>query len=162
MDSLFADVCHRNDDERLDELSLDQSLRGLIDSPLDAGKRSGGVENILSVVQIQHRITSRRETPITRRQIDENVAPVSQDPGLKSPMAFDIAGQRVFGHENEMLREDADFVQHPCSRERQKKSLTSILSLFKREAKPPAETPCSGVVADDFRLSPLFVEVGLD
>ncbi|HTD00629.1 MAG TPA: hypothetical protein VK637_00655, partial [Chthoniobacterales bacterium] len=83
--------------------------------------------------------------------------PVSQDPGLKSPMAFDIAGQRVFGHENEMLREDADFVQHPCSRERQKKSLTSILSLFKREAKPPADTPCSGVVADDFRLSPLFV-----
>jgi len=27
---------------------------------------------------------------------------------------------------------------------------------------PPADTPCSGVVADDFRLSPLFVEVGLD
>ena len=52
MDSLFADVCHRNDDERLDELSLDQSLRGLIDSPLDAGKRSGGVENVLSIVQI--------------------------------------------------------------------------------------------------------------
>ena len=82
---------------------------------------------------------------------------------MKSPMAFDIAGQRVFGHENEMLREDADFVQHPCSRERQKKiPHLNPFPFLKGEAKPPADTPCAGVVADDFRLSPLFVEVGLD
>ena len=52
MDSFFADVCHRHDDERLDQFSMDQSLRGFIDSPLDSGKRSGGVENVLTVVQI--------------------------------------------------------------------------------------------------------------
>src|SRR5262249_56041554 len=57
---------------------------------------------------------SRGGTVIERGQRDENVAPVSQDPGVKSPMPFDIAGQRVFGHESETLREDADFVQHSC------------------------------------------------
>ena len=69
-------------------------------------------------------------------------------------MAFDIAGQRVFGHENEMLREDADFVQHPCSRERKKIPHLNPLPFRKGEARLPADTPCSGVVADDFRLSP--------
>jgi hypothetical protein len=31
---------------------MDQSLRGFIDSPLNTGKRSGGVENVLPIVQV--------------------------------------------------------------------------------------------------------------
>src|SRR6266566_2931502 len=38
VDSFFADVCYRDDDEWLDQFSKDQSLRGFIDSPLDSGK----------------------------------------------------------------------------------------------------------------------------
>jgi hypothetical protein len=52
MDSFLANVCHRHDDERLDQFSMDQSLRGFIDFPLDSGKRSGGIENVLPVMQI--------------------------------------------------------------------------------------------------------------
>ena len=37
---------------------MDQTLRSFIDSPLDSAKRSGCVEDILSVVQIQNRVTS--------------------------------------------------------------------------------------------------------
>ncbi len=48
--SIKNDVRHRHNDERLDQFSMDQSLSGFIDSPLDSGKRSGGIENILPVV----------------------------------------------------------------------------------------------------------------
>jgi hypothetical protein len=56
---------------------MDQTLRSFIDSPLDSGKRSGGVENVLPVVQIQNRVTSQRKTPITGRQVDEHIASIS-------------------------------------------------------------------------------------
>ena len=85
---------------------MDQTLRSLIDSPLDSGKRRGGVENVLPVVQIQNRVTSQRKTPITRRQVDEHIATISQYIGVESAMSFDIASKRVFGHETEMLRAD--------------------------------------------------------
>ena len=42
--------------------------------------------------------------PITRRQKNEDIAPVSQDLGEKSAMPFDIAGKRVFGHWKQTLR----------------------------------------------------------
>ena len=52
MNSLFTQVRNGDDDERLDQLLLDQSLRGFINAPLDSAKRSGCVENVLSIVQI--------------------------------------------------------------------------------------------------------------
>src|SRR5207249_11518507 len=52
MDSFLTDVCHSHDYERLDKFSMNQSLRGFIDPPLDSGKRSGCVENVLAVVQV--------------------------------------------------------------------------------------------------------------
>ena len=80
---------------------MDQTLRSFIDSPLDSGKRSGRVENVLTIVQIQNRVTSQRKTPITGRQVDEHIASISQYRGVESAMSFDIAGKRVFAHENE-------------------------------------------------------------
>ena len=85
---------------------MDQTLRSFIDSPLDSGKRSGSVENVLPVVQIQNRVTSQRKTPITGRQVYEHIASISQYLGVESAMSFDIASKRMFGHENEMLRAD--------------------------------------------------------
>ena len=52
MDSFLTDVCHSHDYERLDKFSMNQSLRGFIDPPLNSGKRSGCVENVLAVVQV--------------------------------------------------------------------------------------------------------------
>src|SRR5215208_1174534 len=104
---------------------MDQTLRCFIDSPLDTGKRSGSVEHVLAVVQVQNRVTSQRKTPITRRQVDEHIASISQYLGVERAMSFDIASKRVFGHENEMLRADqlqcnpfaCDFIGSPsrCS-----------------------------------------------
>ena len=85
---------------------MDQTLRSFIDSPLDTGKRSDSVENVLTVVQIQNRVTSQRKTPITGRQVDEHIASISQYLGVKSAMSFDTASKRMFDHENEMLRAD--------------------------------------------------------
>ncbi len=47
----------------------DETLRSFVDSPFHAGKRSGSVENVLSVVQIQNGITVSRKSAIAGRQV---------------------------------------------------------------------------------------------
>src|SRR5207244_1828231 len=77
---------------------------GFINAPLDSGKRGRGVENILPVVQIQNRITSPRKTTVTRRQIDQHVAPISQNFGMKCAMSLNVSGEGVLWFQTETLR----------------------------------------------------------
>jgi len=104
IDSCFACICHRHDDERLDQFLIDQSLRCFIHPPLDSGKRSGRVENVLPILQIENRMTFSRETRVTLRQPNQNVAPISEDLRWKLPVPPDCSRKCVFGHETETLR----------------------------------------------------------
>ena len=78
MDPVFAHVGHCDNDERLDNFGANEAFRCLVDTPFDATKRSGGIKYILSVVQIQNWITSPRKSPVTGRQIHQNIAPVPE------------------------------------------------------------------------------------
>src|SRR5215813_4162899 len=104
VDPVFAHIRYSYDDERLDNSGADEALGRLVDAPFHAGKRSCGVENVLSVVQIQHGITFSRKSTISRREIHQNIASVAENSGPKCPVRFDISGQRVFAHRTETLR----------------------------------------------------------
>src|SRR5207249_10188092 len=81
-------------------------------APFDPGKRSGGVEHVLSVLQIQDGVTFSRKTRVAAWQINENVATITEDFRWKSAVPPDCSGECVFGHETETLREDVDLVHH--------------------------------------------------
>ena len=104
MDSFFADVCHRHDDQRLDQFAMNQALGSFVHAPLHARKRSCCIEDILAIVQIEHRITSARKTSIAARQINQNVAPIPENFREKRAVPFDVSSQRMFAHQIEMLR----------------------------------------------------------
>lgn len=104
VNSFLTHVRNGHDDQWLDLLLPDQSLRGFIEPPFDTGKRSGGIKNILPVVQIQNRIARARKTTVTRRQINEHVSTIPQNPGWKSAMQFDVSGEGVFAFQIQTLR----------------------------------------------------------
>jgi hypothetical protein len=52
MDPVFADVRDCDDNDGLDNSGADEAFGRLVDTPFHAAKRSCGVENVLSVVQI--------------------------------------------------------------------------------------------------------------
>jgi hypothetical protein len=91
MDPVFANVCDRDDNDRLDNSSADEAFGGLVDAPFHAAKRSRCIKDILSVVQIQNGITSSRKSAVSRRQINQNVAPVPEDSGPKRSVHFDVS-----------------------------------------------------------------------
>ena len=64
----------------------DQTLRSFIDSPLDAGKRSGSVENVLAVVQIQNRVTSSMKNGDNREANRREYRVDFRESGLKRAM----------------------------------------------------------------------------
>src|SRR5205814_10244120 len=80
------------------------TLRCFVHTPFQSRKRGRGVKNILSILQIQNRIARSRETPITRRQVNENLATISENLRWKSPVPPDCSRECVFGHETETLR----------------------------------------------------------
>ena len=96
VDSVFAGVGHRHDDERLDQTLTREPLRGFVGAPFDSAKGSRGVENILAIVQIKHRVTPLRRAPVAGRQIDEHVALIAQHARGKAPVFLDVPGQGVF------------------------------------------------------------------
>jgi hypothetical protein len=53
----------------------------------------------LAVVQIQDRIPLSRKPPVSRRQINDNVAPITQNPRRKCAVPFNVSGERVPWHE---------------------------------------------------------------
>ncbi len=57
VNALTAGIGHRHDDERLDQLLFNQALGRFICAPLNSGIGGRGIENILAIVQIEHRIT---------------------------------------------------------------------------------------------------------
>jgi hypothetical protein len=99
VNSIFAGIRDGDDNQRLNQLFPDQALRRLVNLPFHADEGGRSIENILTVLQIQHGITVPRETSITGRQIDENVATVSQKFGTKTRMYPNVSSQRVFRHE---------------------------------------------------------------
>ena len=96
MNAIFTRIGHRHDDERLDRVSRDQTLHGFVHAPFNAGKGSRGVEHILAVVEIEHRITMPGKSPVAAGQINQHITPVAQDARLKLRMGFDVPGKRVF------------------------------------------------------------------
>src|SRR6266481_9460120 len=104
MDSVFAHVWDCYDNERLGNFGANEAFGGLVDAPFHAGKRSCGVEDVLSVVQIQNGITFSRKSAVTRRQIHQNIASVTENSGPKRAVQFDVSRQRMFAHRIETLR----------------------------------------------------------
>src|SRR5436309_2569734 len=78
MNPVLTHVCDCYHNQRLDYSGADEAFGGLVDAPFHAGKRSCGVEDVLSVVQIQNGITFSRKSAEPRRQINQNVAPVPE------------------------------------------------------------------------------------
>jgi hypothetical protein len=104
MNAIFARVRDRHDDERLHQFAADEALRGFVHPPFHARKGSRGVENILAVMQIKHRVMPLRRSPVARREIDQDVAPVAQDFRSEICVALDITGERRSGHEKRRYR----------------------------------------------------------
>jgi len=77
----LAAAGHRDDDDGRHRAHLHQALRGFVDLPL--GARSHGVEDVLTVVQVEHRVAPRRRGRVTRRQPDLHLAGVDMRRGLR-------------------------------------------------------------------------------
>ena len=112
MNALFARVRHRHDDERLDQILSNQPLRRFIHAPFHSGKSGRGIENILAIVQIKHRVTSPRPAPVTGRQINQNVAPIPQNLRTKRAMCLNVPGQRMFRHRTSAYRQKNSGLVH--------------------------------------------------
>ena len=90
---LGAGMVDGHDDQRRDAAVVHQSLGRLVDAPFDARKRGARVEDVLAVVQVQHRVTAPVIVLVARRQVHEDVAAVAERvrvEGLEQP---DVAGE---------------------------------------------------------------------
>ena len=96
MNALNAGIGHCHDDEWLDQLLFNQALGRFICAPLNSGIRGRGVEDILAIVQIEHRVTPPPSASISGRQVNQNVAWVAQNAGFELRMRLNNAGQCVF------------------------------------------------------------------
>ena len=112
MDPLFAHVGDGHDDERLDQSFLTQSLGGFVHAPFHTAECSRSIENILAIVHVQHRITFPGKSPVTRRQIHQNIPPIPENPGWKSAVPFNVSSESVFRHGRaRRIADDIDVVQ---------------------------------------------------
>ena len=108
-------VVDRHDDHRLDLPVHRQALRRLIDLPFGAGRRR--VEDVLPVVQVEHRITALRVALVVRRQPDLHAA--RADEALRQRLqALDGAGaaQRDRRARRVERARDAHLVRHQLDR----------------------------------------------
>ena len=90
MDAIFADVGDRHHDDRLNQALANQPLRGFIHTPFDPAEGSGGVENILAIVEIKNRIMPPGRAQITAWQIDQHVASVAENARLEGGMPVNV------------------------------------------------------------------------
>ena len=60
MNPFFAGVGHGHDDEGFDQLFPDQLLRRFVDAPLDVINGGRGIEDFVSIVDIENRETAGR------------------------------------------------------------------------------------------------------
>ena len=101
----LAGVVDADDDQRLDAAGLDQLGRRLADAPVLALlKRRLGLEQVLPVMHVQHRVPQsverssnavERRRPSYRRQPDEDVPIVLEKLGMKLFVTAELAIGRV-------------------------------------------------------------------
>src|SRR5256885_14791113 len=61
-------------------------------------------------MHVKHRVTLAGETPITRRQVNQNVAPVPQNLRRKGAVLLDVPSQAVRRHARAQIGEEIRFV----------------------------------------------------
>src|SRR5205814_1503230 len=94
VDAVLASVIDRDDDQRLDLSLFDQRLRGLVDVPFLSEGR-GGVDDILTVLQIERRVTACRPRFVARRQVDEDRSRTRQKARAEASVGPELASERV-------------------------------------------------------------------
>ena len=87
-------VGHRDDDHRCQFAGSHQALRRLVDAPLDAD--AAGVEDVLAVVQVEHRVALCWLAAVARRQPDLHLARQHMGRGLWRD-ALDLPGAQPCG-----------------------------------------------------------------
>ena len=92
MDAFVAGIGHGHDDDGFHQLLADQLLSRLVHTPFDSRKGGGSIEDILAVLQIEHRITLAGQASIAAGQIDQNVPAIGQDLRSKPRILIDFSG----------------------------------------------------------------------
>src|SRR5205085_11841456 len=90
----LASVVNAGDDQRLDLAAFDQLIGSLVGAPLGAAKSSLGVEQILAVLQVEHRIAALRLIVIARRNVHDDGSFIRQKTGVKILVLAQVGRQR--------------------------------------------------------------------
>jgi len=83
-------VVDADQDQRLDLLAVDQLLRGRAGVPGDAGECGVRREQVLAVLQVEHRIAVRRVGVVVLRQPDPNHAAGDAEAGSNEAMRVQL------------------------------------------------------------------------
>jgi hypothetical protein len=88
-----AGVVDRHDDRGRDLPVVDQALGRFVHAPFGARERGAGVEEVLAVVQVQHRVPSPLIVLVARRQVHEDITTVVERVGVEGLEQPDVAGE---------------------------------------------------------------------
>src|SRR3712207_1801760 len=96
VDAFVAGVVDADDDYGLYRLRLDERLRRLVHAPVLPGYEGGrAVEEVLPVVQVEHRVAAPRLALVTGREVDQHVAVCGKELRVELRVRAEVARERV-------------------------------------------------------------------